>query len=102
MTKLFNLDFHEAKFRVSKLSLFDLSEHQRDLLDATSYRVQSPVPVEIFELFVNALETRTTVQPQKKMQVRFPDRPKPFGLKISLGVFSSSKSFDPRTNHGSF
>jgi hypothetical protein len=66
MTQLFNLDFHGATFTVPKLSLFNLFEHQRDLLDATSSKVQSSVPVEIFELFVKALEKGTKVRVAKE------------------------------------
>jgi hypothetical protein len=57
MRQLFHLDFHGAKFTVPKLSLFNLFEHQRGLFDATSYDVQSAVPIEIVELFVKALAT---------------------------------------------
>jgi hypothetical protein len=57
MTKVLNLDFHRTKFTVPKSSLFNLFEHQRGLFDATSYVVQSTVPVDVFELFVKALET---------------------------------------------
>jgi hypothetical protein len=32
-------------------------EHKRDLFDATSYEVQSSVPLGIFAVFVKALET---------------------------------------------
>jgi hypothetical protein len=66
MTIIFNLDFHGTKFTVPKLSLFNLFEHQRDLFDATSYKVQSSVPVEIFELFVKALETGTQIRVTKE------------------------------------
>jgi hypothetical protein len=66
MTKLFNLDFHEERFTVPKLSLFNLFEHQRDLFDATSYNVQSSVSVEIFKVFVNALKTGTNVPVTKE------------------------------------
>jgi hypothetical protein len=52
---LFNLDLHGTRFPVG--SLFNLFKYQRDLLDATSYEVQSQVPREIFELMVKELET---------------------------------------------
>jgi hypothetical protein len=61
MTKFFNLDFHGTTFAVPKPSLFNLFEHQLDLFDATSYEVQSSVPVGIFELFVDSLETGAKV-----------------------------------------
>jgi hypothetical protein len=66
MAKFFNLDFRGTKFTVPKRSLFDLFEHQRDLFDATSYVVQSSVPVEVFELFVKALETGEKVPVTKE------------------------------------
>jgi uncharacterized coiled-coil protein SlyX len=55
------LDFHGTRFTVPKSSLFNLFEHQRNLFDATTYEVQSSVPLGIFELFVKALETCTKV-----------------------------------------
>jgi hypothetical protein len=58
---VFNLDFRGTSFTVPKLSLFNLFEHHRDLFDATSYEVQSSVPVGVFEIFVAALETGTKV-----------------------------------------
>jgi hypothetical protein len=57
VTKFLNLDFHGTKFTVPKLSLSKVFEHQRDLLDATSYKVQSQVPRGNFMIFVKALET---------------------------------------------
>jgi uncharacterized coiled-coil protein SlyX len=61
MTTVFNLDFHGTRFTVPKPSLFNLFEHQRSLFDATSYEVQSSVPLGIFELFVDSLKTGTKV-----------------------------------------
>jgi hypothetical protein len=66
MTKLFNLDFHGSKFTVPRRSLSNLFEHQRDLREATSYRVQSSVPLGIFEIFVHALQTGTTIPVTKE------------------------------------
>jgi hypothetical protein len=43
-----------------------LFEHQRDLFDATSYEVQSPVPLGIFKVFVEALETGTKIAVTKE------------------------------------
>jgi hypothetical protein len=53
----FDLDFHQAKFSVPKGNLIDLFGHQPGLLDAASYEVQSSAPMDIFELFVQGLET---------------------------------------------
>jgi uncharacterized coiled-coil protein SlyX len=61
MATVFNLDFHGTRFTVPKRSLFDLFEHQRDLFDATSYEVQSSVPLGIFEIFADSLATGTKV-----------------------------------------
>jgi uncharacterized coiled-coil protein SlyX len=66
MTKFFNLDFHGTRFHVPKRSLFDLFEHQRNLFDAISYKVQSLVPLGIFEVFVGSLETGTKVEVTKE------------------------------------
>jgi PHD/YefM family antitoxin component YafN of YafNO toxin-antitoxin module len=66
MTESFNLDFHGTQFTVPKLNLFNLFEHQRDLFDATSYEVQSSVPLGIFELFVKALGTGEKVSVTKE------------------------------------
>jgi hypothetical protein len=56
MTRVFSLDFHGTGFTVPKQSLFD----------ATSYAVQSSVPLEIFEIFVEALKTGTKVAVTKE------------------------------------
>jgi uncharacterized coiled-coil protein SlyX len=66
MTTKFDLDFHGTRFTVPKVSLFKLFEHQRGLFDATSYEVQCSVPLEIFELFVKALETSGKVPVTKE------------------------------------
>jgi uncharacterized coiled-coil protein SlyX len=63
---MFNLDFHGTRFTVPKPSLFYLFEHQRDLFDATSYEVQSLVPVGVFEVFVESLKTGTKVSVTKE------------------------------------
>jgi uncharacterized coiled-coil protein SlyX len=62
----FNLDFHGTTFRVPKPSLFHLFEHKRDLFDATSYEVQSSVPLGIFQVFAEALKTGTQVPVTKE------------------------------------
>jgi uncharacterized coiled-coil protein SlyX len=66
MAKLFNLDFHGTTFPVPKPRLFTLFEHQRGLFDATSYEVQSSVPLGIFELFVDSLKTGTKIAVTKE------------------------------------
>jgi hypothetical protein len=66
MAIIFNLDFHGTRFTVPKPSLFYLFEHQRDLFNATSYEVKSSVPLEIFEVFVEALKTGTKVAVTKE------------------------------------
>jgi hypothetical protein len=66
MTKKFNLDFHGTTFPVPKVRLINLFEHQRGLFDATAYDVQSSVPLEIFELFVKALQTGGKVPVSKE------------------------------------
>jgi hypothetical protein len=81
MRKAFNLEFHGTQFTVPKLSLFNLFEHQRDLFDATCYKVQSSVPLGIFEIFVKALETDGKVPLTKENAGdQFPFWPKSFGL----------------------
>jgi uncharacterized coiled-coil protein SlyX len=42
-----------------------LFEHQRDLFDATSYEVQSSVPLGVFHVFVDSLKTGTKVSVTK-------------------------------------
>jgi hypothetical protein len=66
MTTVFNLDFHGTRFTVPKPSLFHFFEHQQDLFNATSYEVQSSVPLRIFEVFVEALKTGTKVAVTKE------------------------------------
>jgi hypothetical protein len=61
MTKSFNLDFHGTKFTVPKLSIFALFEHHPEFITATSYKVQSSVPLEVFRVFVKALATGAKV-----------------------------------------
>jgi hypothetical protein len=66
MTKKLNLDFHGRKFPVPKGNLIDLFEHHTELVAKASYEVQSSVPVEIFEIFVKALETGAKVSITKE------------------------------------
>jgi uncharacterized coiled-coil protein SlyX len=61
MTASLTLDFHGTRFTVPKPSLFYLFEHQPDLFNATSYEVQSSVPLGVFEVFVESLKTGTRV-----------------------------------------
>jgi uncharacterized coiled-coil protein SlyX len=51
---------------VPKPSLYNLFDHQRGLFDATSYEVQSSVPLGIFEVFVDSLKTGTKVSVTKE------------------------------------
>jgi hypothetical protein len=89
MAKLFNLDFHEQRFTVPRISLFNLFEHQRDLFDATSYNVQSSVSVEIFKMFVNALKTGTKVPVTKENSVSISLLAKEFWLEDLLAECSA-------------
>jgi hypothetical protein len=57
MTKKLVFDFQGRKFTVPKCNLLDLFEHRPKFVTSTSYEVHSSVPVEIFEVFVKALET---------------------------------------------
>jgi hypothetical protein len=66
MTKFFNLIFHGTWLSVPKLSLIKLFEHQRCLFDATGSEVQSSVPLELFEIFVEVLETDADVPVTKE------------------------------------
>jgi hypothetical protein len=61
MAKTFELVFGGTKFAVPQPRLFYLFEHHTDLMAATSYTVQSAVPLEIFEIFVNSLKAGTKV-----------------------------------------
>jgi hypothetical protein len=62
---MFNLVFNGKSFPVPKKSLFDLFEHHQELFPATSYAVQSSVPVGLFELFVTSLKTQTKISVTK-------------------------------------
>jgi uncharacterized coiled-coil protein SlyX len=57
MTKQFCLDFHGTMFAVRKACLFDLFERHPEFVAESSYQIQSSVPLEIFEVFVKALES---------------------------------------------
>jgi hypothetical protein len=56
MAKTFELDFHGTKFTVPKISLFNLIDRHAELSAATTYDVQSSVPLDLFEVFVKALK----------------------------------------------
>jgi hypothetical protein len=93
MTELFNLDFHEERFGVPKLSLCNLFEHQRDLFDATSYNDQSSVSVELFKIFVNALATGTKIPVTKENSGSISLLANEFWLEDLLSEFGSSSGF---------
>jgi hypothetical protein len=57
----FDLVFDSAAFPVPKKSVFELFDHHRVVIDATSYAVQSSVPLEVFETFVGSLKTQDTI-----------------------------------------
>jgi hypothetical protein len=57
MTNRFDLDFHGTKFTVTKSNLVEFFLHHPEMSTTTTYEVQSSVPLEIFEVFVKALET---------------------------------------------
>jgi hypothetical protein len=62
MADSFELSFQGAKFTVPKNSLFKFFEHHPELISTTSYDVQSSVPAEVFQGFVNALQTNKKAQ----------------------------------------
>jgi hypothetical protein len=66
------LVFNHQSYPVPKRPLIDLLEH-RGLFTATSYAVQSSVPVDVFETFVDSLKT------QKNVLVT-PDNVRPLGM----------------------
>jgi small GTP-binding protein len=61
MAMNFDLDFHGTKFTVTKTNLIKFFLHRPEVSAATTYEVQSTVPLEIFELFVTSLETGTKI-----------------------------------------
>jgi hypothetical protein len=61
MAKTFVLDFHGTQFTVPKVSLFNLLEHQPELVASAGYEVQSPVALEVFQIFAKALNTGANV-----------------------------------------
>jgi hypothetical protein len=48
-----------TQFTVTKRHLFNLFEHHPELVSASRYDVHSCAPLDIFQIFVNALETDT-------------------------------------------
>jgi hypothetical protein len=62
---MLELVFDGKAFPVPKRSLFELFEYHRDLFDATSYAVQSAVPLNIFEMFVTSLKTQSKISVTK-------------------------------------
>jgi hypothetical protein len=63
-TSDFELQFHGKTYAVSRRSVVDLLD-QRNLSAATSYTVESSVPVAVFEAFVGALRTQRRVSVTK-------------------------------------
>jgi hypothetical protein len=61
----FILVFNGRSFQVPKKSLFELFEQHQELFPATSYAVQSSVPVDLFEQFVSSLKTQTKISVTK-------------------------------------
>jgi hypothetical protein len=55
-----DLVFDGKPFPVPKKSVFELLDHQ-ELFKVKSYSVQSSVPVEVFEAFVDSLKTQTKI-----------------------------------------
>jgi hypothetical protein len=61
MAKTFELDFHGTKFTVPKVSVFNLIDHHPELSAATTYDVQSSVPLDILEVFVKGLKNGSKI-----------------------------------------
>jgi hypothetical protein len=64
MTTL-DLLFDGKSFPVPKKFLFELFEDHQELFTATSYAVQSSVPLDVFENFVNWLKTQGKISVTK-------------------------------------
>jgi hypothetical protein len=77
-TNVLSLDFHGTKFTLPRHSIFNFFEDQPDLFHATGYEVQSSVPLAIFEIFVNPLETdvKVPVTKQNAGPISFPAKEK--------------------------
>jgi myosin heavy subunit len=63
------LVFNKKAYAVPKKSIFDLLDHQRVLMDAKTYTVQSSVPVGVFKTFVEGLKTQTKISVTKENAV---------------------------------
>jgi hypothetical protein len=74
---------------VPKGNLIPLLEHQPELVKKASYEVQSSVPLEMFEIFVNHLETGTKVSVTKENAFAISLLAKEFGLVELLSECSS-------------
>jgi chaperonin cofactor prefoldin len=61
-----DLVFGGKTFPVPKRAVFELFEHHRLPLEATTYAVQSSVPVAIFEAFANSLKTQSKISVTKE------------------------------------
>jgi hypothetical protein len=60
-----NLVFDAKNFPVPKKCLMELLEQHQELFSATSYAVQSSVPLKIFEMFAAALKTQSKISVTK-------------------------------------
>jgi hypothetical protein len=60
-----NLLFDGKSFPVPKKCLFTLLDEHQELFSATSYAVQSSVPLDVFERFVNSLKTHSKISVTK-------------------------------------
>jgi hypothetical protein len=56
-----SLVFDQTAYAVPRKSIFELLNHDRSLLDAATYAVQSSVPREVFTVFLDSLKTQTKI-----------------------------------------
>jgi hypothetical protein len=61
MTVNLDLDFHGTKLTVTKTNFIQFFLHRPEVFPATTYEVQSSVPLEIFEVFVRAIDSGAKV-----------------------------------------
>jgi hypothetical protein len=76
---ILNLIFDGKAFPVAKKSVFELLA-QRNLFEATSYTVQSPVPGDLFEIFVDSLKAQKVISVTKETAVSLSLLAKEFSL----------------------
>jgi hypothetical protein len=55
----FELWFQGQPYPVPRKSVLEFLDHRRDLLNAPGYTVQAPIPLDIFQAFVDSLRTQT-------------------------------------------